>query len=661
MGRVRFFSFAVVLLLTRAALAQSPITATSPDGQIRVEFVLRKTELGDSVPHYRVTYRDKEVIGYSRLGFDFEGGALGDTCDVVSNETHELRDAYTQVTGKRREIESHCSEMTVLLQERAKPKRKWEVVFRLFNDGVGFRFRFPAQEGWDKLAIAKERTEFRLSGDAKVFALPLNGFTTSYEKRYERKSAKDVPKEWLLGMPLLIESQDGIWSAITEANVDEYAGAYLARTGEVVFSTRLSPLPREPGVAVRSDLPHKSPWRVIMIADRVGGLIESDIVLNLNEPCAIQDPTWIKTGKTTFPWWNGFYEKGVSFVPGLNTATAKYYIDFCAEASIPYHSLDGIGNTAWYGGPIVPYEGADPTKAIEGLDLPEVLKYAKAKGIKIRLWMHWGAAAAYMEKAFPVFRDLGIEGIMLDFMDRDDQEMNRFVRKAVKLAAENQLTITLHGCPKPTGLERTYPNLLTHEGVMNLEYDKWDKVGITPEHEVTVPFTRMLAGPLDFHQGSFRAVKPAAFKPQNEAPLVVGTPARTLASYIVFQNHLSMVADYPSAYRGHPALPLLAAIPTTWDETKVIDAQIGNFIVVARRSGKEWFVGAMCDEQGRTISIPLSFLQPGEYDAQVVTDDDSNSRGLAISKQDVTANTTLTLKLSEAGGSIVRIASELAR
>ena len=389
MGRVRFLLLAAASLVTSAALAQSPITATSPDSQIRVEFVLRKTDLGDSVPHYRVTYRDKEVIGYSRLGFDLEGGALGDGCEVISTETRELRDAYTQVTGKRREIESHCSEVTVLLQERAKPKRKWEIIFRLFNDGMGFRCRFPAQEGWDKLAIAKERTEFRLSGDTKVFALPLNGFTTSYEKRYERKSAKDVSKDWLLGLPLLFESQDGVWAAITEANVNEYAGAYLARTGEGGFSTRLSPLPLESGVAVRSALPHASPWRVIMIADRVGALIESDIVLNLNEPCAIQDASWIKTGKTTFPWWNGFYEKGVSFVPGLNTATAKYYIDFCAESGIPYHSLDGIGNTAWYGGPIVPYEGADPTKAIAGLDLPGVLKYAKAKGVKIRLWMHW--------------------------------------------------------------------------------------------------------------------------------------------------------------------------------------------------------------------------------------------------------------------------------
>ena len=229
------------------------------------------------------------------------------------------------------------------------------------------------------------------------------------------------------------------------------------------------------------------------------------------------------------------------------------------------------GQTAWYGGPIVPYQGADITRGVEGLDLPEVLDYAKSKGVRIRLWMHWQAAKAHMQRAFPLYRQWGIEGVMIDFMDRDDQEMVNFSAGASPTAAANRLTVTFHGVAKPTGLERTYPNLLTSEGVLNLEYDKWDKLGVTPEHEVTIPFTRMLAGPLDFHQGSFRTVPLAAYTPRYEAPLIIGTPCRTLASYVVFQNHLPMVADYPSAYRGHPALPVLAQIPTTWDDTKVLD------------------------------------------------------------------------------------------
>lgn len=639
--------------------ATSPLAVTSPDGRVQIEFSLRKTENADAAPHYRVMFREKEIVGYSRLGIDMQGeDSLGGNCQVESTESQSVYEEYTQITGKRRTVTSHATTLVIRLRETAGPHRNWEVVFRAYDDGVAFRYRFPKQEGWNELAILEERTEFCLPAHSTVFALPLNGFTTSYEKRYEVKKVEGLPKDWLLGMPFLFEVSDGTWAAITEANVNEYAGTYLEPRSSGCLSTRLSPHPIEPAVAVRSPLPHASPWRVVMLGDQIGRLVESDIVLNLSDACAIEDTSWIKTGKTTFPWWNGFYEERVKFKPGLNTATAKHYIDFCAEAGIPYHSLDGIENTAWYSGPIVPYEGADITAALPEIDLPEVLKYAKAKGVRLRLWMHWKAAATHMEKAFPLYREWGIEGVMLDFMDRDDQEMNQFVRKAVKLAADNQLTVTLHGCPKPTGLERTYPNLLTHEAVMNLEYDKWDPQGITPDHEITVPFTRMLAGPLDFHQGSFRAVKPEAFKPRNDAPLVMGTAARTLASYVVYQNHLSMVADYPTAYRGHPGLPILSAIPTTWDDTKVLDAQVGEYIVVARRSGTVWYVGAMTDRKERTLEVPLQFLSPGRFHAEIVADDVAAKHGMSITGQTVSSSERLRVALTQAGGCFVKITME---
>lgn len=655
----RFNLMLVVLLVAGEARAAPPVAAVSPDERVRIEVSLRKAGEADAVPHFRVTFDGKEVVGHSRLGVELDGGtALGGPCEVVSVDARSVRDEFTQVTGKRRAVRVDSTEVAVALRETTGTKRRWEVHLRAFDDGAAFRYRFPKQDGWDALAVKQERTEFHVPADARAFALPLNGFTTSYEKRYQPKPVGELPKDWLLGLPLLLECPGGTWAAITEANVDEFAGLYLKPSGEGLLSARLSPLPKEPGVAVRHSLPHGSPWRVVMLGDRVGRLVESDIVLALSEPCAVKDTSWVKTGKTTFPWWNGFYEEKVDFKPGLNTATAKHYLDFCAEAGIPYHSLDGVGNAAWYGGPIVPYEGADITKAIDGLDLPEVLKYAKSKGVRVRLWMHWKAAETHMEKAFPLYREWGVEGVMLDFMDRDDQEMNRFVRKAVALAADNKLTVTLHGCPKPTGLERTYPNLLSHEGVMNLEYDKWDEVGIRPDHEVTVPFTRMLAGPLDFHQGSFRTVRPEAFKPRNDAPLVMGTPARTLASYVVYQNHLSMVADYPTAYRGHPGLPILAAVPTTWDDTKVLDAKVGEYIVIARRSGTAWYIGAMTDGKARTFDVPLRFLSAGRFSAEIASDDDSAKHGMSISKQTVTPSDTIKLKLSPGGGGLVRFAAE---
>jgi alpha-glucosidase len=258
------------------------------------------------------------------------------------------------------------------------------------------------------LAIAGERTRFALPTGARVYALPLNGFTTAFEERYQFMPAADLPADWLLGLPMLMERPGGGWAAVTEADMDEYAGLYLTPTSTPsILSARLAPLPKEPKLAVRATLPHASPWRVVMAADRADQLIESDLVLNLNKPCVLKDTSWIKPGKTTFPWWNGFVLDGVKFKPGLNTATTKYYLDFCAANGIEYHSLDGLDNIAWYGGTIVPYEGADPTKALPGIDLPEVLAYAKAKGVKLRIWMNWRAAEKYMTKAFPLYKEWG--------------------------------------------------------------------------------------------------------------------------------------------------------------------------------------------------------------------------------------------------------------
>jgi alpha-glucosidase len=637
--------------------AASPVVCRSPDGTLAIAFTLRQDGTAGGVPHYRVRAGAADVIGWSRLGVDLAGGEfLGGPCEVTGVETRSLRDAYTQFPGKRRAVVAHATEATIRLRETAKPNRRWEVVLRAYGDGVAFRYRFPAQEGWTGLVVAGERTRFAFPHGTRAYALPLNGFTTSYEKRYQRRPVAELPADWLLGLPLLLERPGGGWAAITEADVDEYAGLYLAPTAAdpATLVARLSPLPKEPKVAVRAALPHASPWRVVMVADRAGRLIESDLVLNLSQPCALKDLSWIKPGKTTFPWWNGFVLDGVKFKPGLNTATTKHYVDFCAANGIEYHSLDGLDNVAWYGGPIVPYKGADPTKALAAIDLPEVLRYAKCKGVRLRMWMHWGAAAKHMAKAFPRYKAWGVEGVMLDFMDRDDQEMNRFVRSAVKLAAANRLTVTLHGCPKPTGLERTYPNLLTHEGVLNLEYNKWDKRGCPPEHQVTVAFTRMLAGPLDFHQGSFRAVAPEAFRPRDKAPLVMGTPCRTLASYVVYQNHLSMVADSPSAYAGHPALPVLVQIPTAWDDTRVAAEAVGELVAIARRQGDVWHLGAMTDRKARTLKLPLKFLGPGRYRAELWVDDAEAKHGLSRREAVVTATDELTVDLAASGGAYLK-------
>lgn len=667
-------AFGIALVASLSCFGQdgpSRAVATSPDGRVRIELSIDGDAPGGDrgSPSFRVFFRDRVVVLPSRLGIDLaDGPGFGGNTAIEGVRSRAVDETYLQRPGKRSRVVNRCEEVIVSLRERDEPPRRWEVILRAYDDGAAVRYRILAgKDGKKDVRISGERTRFRLPGDASAYDLPLAGYTTSHEARYRHTTVAQIPENGLIGLPMLAELPGIGWLAVAEANLTDYAGMYLAREPDkgkdkdkdeaIAMGVRLSPRPGEGNVAVRAGLPHESPWRVMMVADRLERLVESDLVLNLNAPCALADTGWIRPGKTTFPWWNGFYEeKGkVPFAMGLNTETAKYYIDFCAEAGIPYHSLDGVGNVAWYGGPIVPYRGADITRGIEGLDLREVLRYAAAKGVRIRLWMHWKAAEAHMDRAFPLYRAWGVEGVMLDFMDRDDQEMVKFLRRAVETAAANRLTVTLHGVSAPTGLERTYPNLLTHEGVLNLEYDKWDKQGVTPDYELTVPFTRMLAGPLDFHQGSLRGVPAEDFRARNDAPLVIGTPCRMLASYVVLQDHLPMAADYPSSYRGHPLLPVLVAIPSTWDDTRCLAGRPGEFIVIARRNGSEWWVGAMGGRNARQVEVPLEFLGPGRFRAEVLRDDPAAPRRFARSEERVGAADVLRAAMAPAGGLLIRL------
>jgi alpha-glucosidase len=434
---------------------------------------------------------------------------------------------------------------------------------------------------------------------------------------------------------------------------------YLARIeGEpATFAARLSPLPdRIDGAKVLGHAPHSSPWRVLLVADDPGRLIESNLVFHLSDPSKIKDTSWIKPGKTTFPWWNGYILEGVDFKPGVNTATMKHYIDFCAEQGIPYHSLDGL-DIAWYGGPIQPEGATDITKAAPSIDLPELLRYAKEKNVRLRLWMHWKALRPQIDEAFRTYEKWGIEGVMVDFMDRDDQEMVRFYHEIAEKAARHHLTVTLHGAYKPTGLERTWPNMLSYEAALNQEYDKWDPRGATPEHNLDIAFIRMLAGPLDYHQGGMRSVLPANYRPQDKAPSVQGTRGHQLAMYVVYQNHMSMMADYPAAFRGQAGLDFMAGVPANWDETRVLQAEMKRCLVIARRKGDAWYLGGMTAGEPRKLKLPLTFLAKGRFNAEVYLDDDAHGpNAVTRVKKTLSSADTLEVAMPPAGGFVAQFA-----
>lgn len=641
------------------AQPERSITVESPNRQVRITFELLDQAARPAVPAYSVWFTGKPLIVRATLGVSFaDSGPLVSGLRVVHTEQRDHDERYPLFPGKTSMARDHYREAVISLQEQSGRGRRFDLLFRAYDDGAAFRYRFPQQAGLQKLELTAEYTTFAFTGNPRAWVLPLPTFTTPYETFYRQLPLQDIAPDPLIGLPLLLQYPDGICVAVTEADLKDYAGMYVSASGEGtgVLTCRLSPRQDDPQLKVKAALPHVSPWRVLMIAPDPGRLIESNLITSLNPPSAIADTSWIKPGKTTFPWWNGYALDDAGHVGGQDTRTHKQYIDFCAEAHIPYHSLDGLDNVAWYSGPIVPYRGADLTKSLPEIDLPELLAYARQKGVRLRLWMSSAAARAQMKKAFPVYEQWGIEGVMVDFFERDDQEMVNFVHELLALAAKHHLTVTLHNISKPTGLRRTWPHLLTTEAAFNAEYNKWHAQGSTPGHQMILPFVRMLAGPIDYHSGSFHNVTAAQFKTRNAAPLTVGTRARELARYVVYEGYLPMVADFPAAYRNQPGLEFLSAVPTFWDETRVLSGMISQHITVARRHGTQWYIGSMTDGSARQLDIPMRFLGKGRYRAKVYADDlsmpDEPSR-VTIQDRSFSSADTIKAALAPAGGHVV--------
>ena len=400
-----------------------------------------------------------------------------------------------------------------------------------------------------------------------------------------------------------------------------------------------------------------------MIGDRVGALLESNILTSLNEPNKIGDVSWLKPGKTTFPWWNGNVTPDTLNAPGNNFVTQQYYIDFCARNGIEYHSVVEYGLHQWYvddGINFQPGPHADVTRPVPGLDMKEVCDYAKSKGVGVRVWVQWAALYPKLDTAFAIFEKWGLQGMMVDFMDRDDQEMVNIQTEMLEKAAKHKLHIQFHGAYKPTGLHRSYPNEFTREGTLNYEVNKWDK-RVTPDHDLDIVFTRMLAGSTDYHLGGFRAVPDSLYKVQYTRPLMLGTRCHMLAMYVVLENYLQMVCDYPAAYEGQEGFDFIKKIPTTWDETKVVNAKIGEYITLARKKDDHWYLGTINDHSARDLSVSLDFLGDGNYFAEMYTDAaDVNLHLDHLIKETriVTKKDLVTIKLAPGGGMVIQLTKQ---
>ncbi|MDB5022430.1 MAG: glycoside hydrolase [Mucilaginibacter sp.] len=648
-------SVVFLLLISSCAFAKENITVTSPDKKI--EFGLSKDRSGLI---YRVSYKGQLLIDNSRLSISFEeGGIFGKNVSLGKPALKRVEETYDLIVGKSSKVHSLSNEVMIPVFENGGSKRQLNIEIRVFNDGAAFRYVIPGKSGWQNIEITDEANTFNLTNDPTALTLFRENYTTSHEGLYDRLPLSKIKADTLMDLPALFEYPKGIYMAITEANLLDYAGMYLTKHNGVLQCS-LSPLPHQKEIKVVAKLPHNSPWRVMMISDRVGALIESNILTNLSEPCRIKDVSWIKPGKTTFPWWNGNVTPDTSFAPGNNYQTNMYYVNFCAKYGLAYHSVVEYGLHEWYvndGAGFQPGGHADPSKAVPGLDMQQLCDSAKKVGVGIRVWVHFYALYPKMDETFAQYEKWGIKGLMCDFMDRDDQEMVNMQQEILQKAAQHHLHIQFHGAYKPTGTSRTYPNEFTREGTLNYENDKWNAM-VTPDADVNIAFTRLLAGSTDYHSGGFRAANLKTFKPHYTAPMVLGTRCHMLGMYVVLENEQGMVCDYPDAYIGQPGFEFLQQVPLSWDETKVLNAKVSDYVTVARRKGREWYIGTISNNTAHRIKTALSFLPAGDFTAEVYSDAPdagTDPNHLVKVVQKVNSQSVINTDLAAGGGQVMRV------
>jgi alpha-glucosidase len=611
----------------------------------------------DGRARYAVARKGKPLLTPSPLDLALDkGGALSTRLAIAGVNQTSVNQTYDLVTGKTRTARDHYNELTVDFAEAGPAGRKLRVIARAYDDGVAFRYVLPDQPTLAGVALRGEETRFDFAADDRCWALNLGRFGTSHEGEYDPIQASKFRASALFELPVVCQTADGTAFALAEADLKDFAGLYLTGRGDggLGLQAQLSPRLDDPKIAVKTKIGTDtvSSWRVVMVGDSPGDLVSSNLMTSLNPPTALTDTSWIKPGKAAWDWWNGSVVADVD-KPGMNTATMKRFIDFAADNKLEYMLIDD----GWYVGsgqaPTV-LPGTDVTRPIPAIDLPGLIAYGAQKGVGVMVWVHWKALDDQMDEALATYEKWGVKGIKVDFMDRDDQQIVDYYHRLLTKAGQHRLMVDLHGAYRPTGLTRTYPHYVTQEGVLGAEYNKWS-ARITATHNVTLPFTRMLLGPMDYTPGGFRNVTPQAFKNQFSLPTVQTTRGQALAMYVVYDSPLSMVSDSPLTYAASPAgLDFISAAPTSWDETRVLSGQIGQSIVMARRKGREWWVGAMTNEDGRAVKVPLGFLGEGAFSADV-REDGAAPTELKTTTRVVSKNNILTLKLAPSGGGVIRL------
>lgn len=655
--RFRLAALAAAVVLQEPEPAGLRYELRSPDQRIAVTVSVPKEEAG-ALPMWSLKFRGRELMPDGRFGLVLEGGVDLFTGAIVdSTERRELDERVPILFGKADHARAHANELRLALRGGA--GLPVTLVLRVYDDAFAFRYEIGGAAGGEPLRIAAETTAFGLGAPAVVHASWMEHFRTSHEVQVRSTALAQIPDGQLLDVPLTAEYPGGAALAITEAALLRFAGMSLRRdaaSGRLVAALS----PRDDGLAVVRAAPLATPWRVVLVGDGAGALLESNTLDCLNEAPDF-DTAWIRPGKITWPWWNHYLFEAKRTDPILSVESARQHLDWCAANGIAYHAIVADeADTPWYRQErrgLFPDATTDPTQPRSDLDLAAIRKLADERGIGLWTWVHHGAIRGRVEESFAAFERLGWKGIMVDFLDRDDQPTVEFAEEVLRAAARHHVLMHFHGMYKPTGWQRTFPHLMNHEGSLNLEYLKWG-AACTPEHTLRVVFTRLLAGPMDYHLGGFRAARPADFQPRNEAPLVLGTRGHMLGLYVCLDNPAPMVADFPAAYRGQPGFDFVREVPTWWDETRVLQAEVGRLLVTARRRGETWYLGGIAAGEPRELSVPLSFLGAGEFALRLWRDGaevEKDPNQLAVEDSAVSPAGILKIRVGSGGGFVCRL------
>ncbi len=645
------------LCLTVGANAQKAISKTilSPNGNISIT-----VQAGNKLV-WSVSHKGQPVITPSALALQLQGGVvLGDNAKIVSAKTALVNYRFAAMNYKKDSVTDNYNQLVITC------KGDYGIIFRAYNDGAAYRFFTTAK---NKLVIVNEEANFNFADDYLAYIPYVNDphesdkYQTSFENLYQHIKLSQFVKDTVAFAPVMVELPDGKKAVITEADLEDYPGMFLQGGANNNLHGNFAPYVLEEKankrhlvqslVAKRADYiasvegTRSFPWRVIVVSETDKELLNSDMVYKLASPSRVADAAWVQPGKVAWDWWNDWNISHVNFRAGVNTATYKYYIDFAAANHIENILLDESWSAP-----------GDLLKVVPEINLQEIVDYGKTKNIGVWLWGGSRPMAAQMDEVLEVYGKMGIKGFKIDFMDRDDQGMVQFYYTLAQKAAAHHIMIDYHGAYKPTGLQRTYPNVINFEGVRGLENTKWSAADMPP-YDVTIPFIRMLAGPMDYTPGAMKNANKANFRPVYASPMSQGTRCHQLAMYVVYEAPFEMLADNPTNYLKEPeSTSFIASIPTIFDETVALDSKVGEYAAIARRKGDAWYAGAMSNWEARNITIDLSFLGTGEYEAEIFKDGlNADREGTDYVREvvKVSAGDKLNVQLSTGGGWVAKI------